>query len=241
MTIPRLYIPTSRLKEGTINVEGHDHHYLSRVLRMHRDQEVMVLDGEGLVGSGRIREMSTSKTFIIVDSVERHPEEIPRIYLYQALISPGKMDRVVQDCAEAGASLVPFSSRRSRKSEDVAGERLNRWRKLAMEAWRLSGRTYMPRVGEPLGFDRLEESLGEFEMIVFADEDGGKRSAEVLGETQPGKVALLIGPEGGFCDEERTGLCSMGAKRVTLGKGIFRAETAGLVLILAARCHYGLL
>lgn len=242
MTIPRLYVSAPQIEEGSITIEGHDHHYLSRVLRMHRNQELRMLDGKGLTGRGRIVEINNEKTTVIVEEVERFEREIPRLHLYQALLAGAKMDRVVQDCTEAGAAfVVPFSCSRSKKIDDAVGERLNRWRRLSLEAWRLTGRPYKPDVADLLGWEYLVSRLDDMEMVVFADERGGVRPAEALCEERCGDVALLIGPEGGFSDEERNELSSLGGKPVTLGSGIFRAETAGLALILAARCHYGFL
>lgn len=242
MTIPRLYVPAPRIEEGSITIEGHDHHYLSRVLRMHGNQELRLLDGKGLTGRGRILEIDYEKTTVMVEEVERFEREIPRLHLYQALLAGAKMDRVAQDCTEAGAaSMVPFSCNRSRKIDEAAGQRLNRWRRLSLEAWRLTGRPYRPDVADLLGWENLVSRLYDMAMVVFADESGGVRPAEALCEECCDDVALLIGPEGGFSDEERDELYSLGGKPVTLGSGIFRAETAGSALILAARCHYGYL
>ncbi len=242
MTIPRLYITQPQLREKRIILSDHDHHYLGRVLRMRKGEQVAVLDGAGTVGSARIVEMSAGSTVIAVESLEHLSEETPRLELYQALLSPAKMDRVVQDCAEAGvAAVTPFTCTRSRKMDESAAERLERWRKIAIEAWRLAGRAYMPAVAEPITWDLLLLELPQAPVVLFADETGGRRPVEVLGAERPERVGLIVGPEGGFCDEERGQLSSAQAMPVTLGKGIFRAETAGLALSLAARCHYGFL
>jgi 16S rRNA (uracil1498-N3)-methyltransferase len=240
LTIPRLYVPQPLMQEERIALSDREHHYLSRVLRMRKGEEVKLLDGAGLVAKGRIVSMSASESVIEVSGREQSGEEIPRLELFQAMLPPAKMDRVVQDCSEAGvAALTPFSCERSRRIDDNVGERMQRWRRVAIEAWRLSGRPYMPEVREPLPWESFLNRLDDSEGVLFADEAGGRKPGEALKAKSPQRVVLIIGPEGGFSNKERDRLEMAGARPVTLGKGIFRAETAGLVLIVAVRCHYG--
>jgi 16S rRNA (uracil1498-N3)-methyltransferase len=239
LTVPRLYFPRDISESGDIVIQGHYHHYLSRVLRMRKGQEVILMDGAGRVARAAVREMSGTGTLLRVLESEFLPEQLPRLRLFQALLPPAKMDRVVQDCAEAGvSSLVPFSSRRSRKPDAGAAERLQRWRKIALESWRRSGRPYAPEIGEALDWDGLMARLRAAGLVLYADEAGGMRAAEALQGERPLEVALVTGPEGGFSDEEREALSAVQGRAVTLGSGIFRAETAGLALTIAAGCHY---
>lgn len=242
MTIARLYVPRPHLREGDLIIEGNDHHYLSRVLRMRRGEEVRLFDGDGIMASGCILEVNPQVTVIKVGKLERFEPETPNLHLYQALLQAGKMDKVVQDCIEAGvSSVVPFSCRRSKDIASLAPERMDRWRRISTEAWRLTGRPYRPLVADPVDWEQMLIGLAGLDRVLYADEKGGRRPTDVLGEGQAHAVALLIGPEGGFCNEERDDLAARGASAVTLGKGIFRAEMAGVVLAVAARCHYGLL
>ena len=76
---------------------------------------------------------------------------------------------------------------------------------------------------------------------LYADQERGKRPSEALEDGFSKDLALLVGPEGSFTAEEREGLSRLGASPVTLGRSILRTETAGLVLVAAVRCHFGLL
>ena len=141
MTIARLYVSPKEPKEGRLVLEGHDHHHLSRVLRMRRGQEAGVLDGNGALGRAFIVEITASRTVIAMEYISRVDEEHPRLHLFQAIPEGKKMDNVVQACVELGViSITPFSSRRSRPLSAAGEGKVGRWRKIAVESSRLAGR-----------------------------------------------------------------------------------------------------
>lgn len=241
MTLAKVYVPPQDLGEGRLALDGDDHHHLARVLRMRPGERVVVLDGRGGVGAARIVEMTRSLTTLHIASITRREEERPRLHLFQALPAGRKMETVLQAGVELGAhAIVPFASRRSRELKADAA-RVERWNKLALESSRLAGRAFLPVIEEPASWERALEMLGSLDAVLYADEAGGERPGEALGGRAPCDLALVVGPEGGFTDDERGLLAALGASAVTLGGNILRTETAGLVLLAAARCHYGLL
>ena len=242
MTTARFYVPAEALLEGELTLEGAEHHHASRVLRMHNGETVLLLDGLGNVGRGTITGITSARTTLNVKEVSRAREERPRLYLYQAVPHGSKMDLVVQWSVELGAAvLVPFSSARSRKADVSLEKRVQRWRKIALETSRLAGRPFLPEVMEIKSWDEVVRMLDNLGAALLADETGGVRPAQALAEEEPDELGLFIGPEGGFSVEEKESLLAGGAIPVTLGNTILRTETAGMVLLAAVRCHYGLL
>ena len=242
MTVARLYVSSQALAAGRLSLAGGEHHHLSRVLRMRKGQEVQVLDGRGMVGRGAIVEMTSSHTVIAVEEIRRVGEEKPRLHLYQALPRMRKMDDVVQWGVELGASsITPFSCQRSLPVPKPASKRMERWRRIALESSRVAGRPYLPVIAPPLPWEDVLDGLRDLGAVLFADEAGGERVSAALGGRRPGELGLLVGPEGGFSDGERGDLAGVGAVPVSLGRTILRTETAGMVLMVAVRCHYGLL
>ncbi len=203
---------------------------------------MLLLDGEGGIGKGTILEITSGSTAIEVGEVSRVEEERPRMHLYQALPRGAKMDAVVQQAVELGAAAVaPFASERSHVLDEAARKRTGRWRKLALASSRVAGRPFLPRVLEARSWEDALRDISAMEAALFADEAGGERPGEALAGIVPGELGLVIGPEGGFSDGERAALAGAGARPVTLGGTVLRAETAGMVLLAAARCRYGLL
>jgi len=200
------------------------------------------MDGEGGVANGSILEISSTYTSILVGGVHRVEEERPRLILYQALPQGRKMDAVVQWSVELGAAaVIPFSCSRSRPLDNKVNGRHERWCKIAAESSRVAGRPYLPEVAEACDWTETLEKIGNTEISLMADEEGGERPSVALDGEDPAEVGLVIGPEGGFSDEERRDLHAKGARLVTLGSTVLRTETAGMVLLSAVRCHFALL
>ncbi|MFW6113637.1 MAG: RsmE family RNA methyltransferase [Actinomycetota bacterium] len=242
MTVAKLYVSPERLKKGSLALEGDAHHHLSRVLRIKHGEEIGILDGAGRIGRASVLDVSRNSTLVDVRDIMEIAEQKPRIHLYQALPRGKKMDRVVQSAVELGVfSIKPFACRRSIPLEGGGRKKVERWRRIALESSRVAGRAYLPEMKMTVGWDGLMESLKGLETILTADEEGGCRPSEALGRASPEDIGILIGPEGGFAEDEREYLKEAGAESVTLGGLILRTETAGLVLVAAVKLHFGLL
>jgi len=242
LTTPRFFLSTTDLARNRVTLSGECHHHLSRVLRARPGDEVWLLDGRGGVARASVERMERDATVLVVEERERVPEERPRMHLYQALLKGVKMDQVIQAAVELGASsIVPYICRRSLPPRGDVERRVERWRSIALQASRVAGRAYLPRVGAPLSWEEMVEALAGADLSLFADERGGERVASALRNRRAGDVVLVVGPEGGFDDAERDEMRSRGARPVTLGPNILRAESAGAVFLAAARCGCDLL
>jgi len=240
LTIARFYLKDLAPSGGRVTLEKEEHHHASRVLRLRTGQEVMLLDGRGTVCRACVVAVDRQRTYVEIVEGRHEQEEKPRLLLYQALLKEAKMGEMVQRSVELGvAGVIPFISRRSLAACEQ--RRWERWNRIAYEASRVAGRAYLPFVGEPLSWEGLITSLPGREMVLYADEKGGARPAAVLGDAAREEIAIVIGPEGGFTEGERSALREAGAVSVTLGPYNLRAESAGAVLASAVRAHFGLL
>jgi 16S rRNA (uracil1498-N3)-methyltransferase len=217
-------------------LDGKEHHHLARVARFKKGDEVWLFDDEGL----RVRAVveSIGKESSQLRIVDRNDEkENPvrcRIVLGQSVIRPGNMDLIVQKATELGvASIVPLLTSRSLAGREEREERKEeRWRRIALEASKQSLRPSPPNV-EP--WRKLEAFL---EMPrsgrkIFLSEKGGRLFGEILtgaGEA-PEETVLLVGPEGGWTEEEISALERHGYESASLGRTIVRAETAAICAI----------
>ena len=125
------------------------------------------------------------------------------------------------------SEIVPVEAARSERGlERAAHKRVERWRRIALEASQQSRRAFLPEIGEPVD---LREALSRRAEHRYAmDEDP---AAAPLDVSAPGDVAILIGPEGGWTDEEREQLVGAGWTPVSLGPLILRAETAAIAAL----------
>ena len=147
------------------------------------------------------------------------------------------MDYVVQKAVEFGvAEIVPFESSRciARVRDDRSGKKLERWRRIALEAAKQCGRGIIPRIGEPVGYaEALERAAGAAGEKFICYENA--RGANITSLSRAAEYSFFIGPEGGFSEEEIALAERKGIPAVGLGNRILRCESAS-GFVLACLC-----
>jgi 16S rRNA (uracil1498-N3)-methyltransferase len=156
----------------------------------------------------------------------REAETIPDVWLAFAPVKRTHTDWLVEKTTELGAArLLPVITQRT-IAERVKLERLEA---IAIEAAEQCGRTRLPEIAEPRTLKQLLATRSEARPLYFADELGGAPAAEAF---EPGPALILIGPEGGFTEEEREAVrATPNAIATSLGPRILRAETAALAAL----------
>jgi 16S rRNA (uracil1498-N3)-methyltransferase len=155
------------------------------------------------------------------------------IILCAALVKFDHFEWMIEKATELGvAEIVPVEAVRCEKGlEKAARKRLDRWRRIALEASQQSRRAFLPVVAEPVAFEEMLQRDVPYRYAL--DECGGAPLSEKLPSerSEADRVAVLVGPEGGWTDEEREGFLQAGWVRVTMGPLILRAETAAIAAL----------
>ena len=228
----------------TIAITGSDAHHLMHVMRAKAGQEIVVVDDNGKVARMEMTDFcETSVTLRLVEMLAADTESPIEIVLVQALLKADKMDLVVQKAVELGATkVVPLVTANCvvRYDNKKAAAKCVRWQKIADEAAKQCGRTALLKIAEVTTLKELLTGLAQEQTIIFCYENERTQSIKtVLKENTADKILLVIGPEGGFSLDEAEGLINAGAKSVTLGKRILRAETAAVAAITIAQYENG--
>ena len=265
----RLFISGDSIKDGGIYIKNRDDiYYLSVVLRMKDGDCLFVSDGAGRAYTSRI--VKAGKDVIELEILaEQTAEDIVKtqITLYQGLPKGSKMDDVVRKTTELGVfRIVPILTARSVPAlkGGEALSKVERWRRIAKEAARQSGRFGIPEVAGITRFEEAAAGLQEYDMVLalyeleegltlkqalrdkacsLNKESSDQRKLVPVHDNQPGDsvcsaplhIAVFIGPEGGFEPGEIELLLGRGAKSVTVGDTILRTETAGMAAIAMVR------
>ncbi len=240
----RLFIP-GELQER-IEIRGADAHHLMHAMRAKAGQQFVVVDGSSHVGRVELIGFdSECVTARLLERLENNTESPMEIRLAQCLPKGDKLELIIQKAVELGITAIrPLQSRNSvvRYDDSKAAEKGKRWQKIANEAGKQCGRTELPEV---LSLKSLKEWLGELELtdedlFLFCYENEANQSIkECLRTSGAKRVILLIGPEGGFSLEEAELILSKGAKSVTLGPRILRAETAAIAAMSIVQYELG--
>jgi 16S rRNA (uracil1498-N3)-methyltransferase len=216
-------------------IEGDDVKHIYKVLRLETGEKVSVNDCLGKEYLGEIEDVN--KTKVIVRLLEELPvnnESHINIYLYQGLPKSSKMDLIVQKATELGVKEITpvLTERVVVKSEIGEFKKVDRWNRIALEACKQCKRTLIPSINTPIEFEELMDNLQAIDLIVvpYENESGfGIKNLMTEIKHEVKNIAIIVGPEGGFEEEEIERLKASGAYIVTLGPRILRTETAGFV------------
>ena len=238
----RFYIDDDLRMDG-LYLSPEDVHHAKNVLRLKAGDPVEIIHC-GCRYAAVIAETTAAGTRVIPGSPLPSTEPSLRITLFQGLPKGDKMDWIVQKAVELGAyKIIPVQMARSvvRLNYQDGRKKADRWRKIAREAGKQSGRCILPEVSDPVAFNHLSDYLSSLEAVAAPWEScttGGPKNF-VSGHNDIRSLGIIIGPEGGITDDEIAVLEKEHCIPVTLGPRILRTETAGLASIAAFLSLYG--
>ena len=201
---------------------------MTRVLRVEAGQRYEISDNSSVY----LAEIETArKENVIFRTLEKLPASpaSARFELYAALIKFDRFEWIVEKATELGVTeIVPVEATRSdRGLEKAAAKRVERWRRIALEASQQSRRTYLPEIAEPVTFAQAMARTGTYRYALDENPEAMPLlKALPAVRTVQDTVAILTGPEGGWTEEERVCFTGAGWTPVSMGPLILRAETA---------------
>ena len=229
------------IRSGHAQIRGEDAHHLTRVLRVEAGQKYEISDNNNVY----LAEVETARKDVVSFSIVAKlacSDIAVRITALAALIKFDRFEWLVEKATELGIeSVIPFVAERSEKGLDrAAAKRVARWRKIAREASEQSRRCHLPAIHEPVSFS--DAIKFEASVRLALEEEAGARPiyTTMPPQREPGaSVALMVGPEGGWTDRERSAMKAAGWLPVSLGPTILRAETAAIaaVAVIAGTWH----
>lgn len=238
--MPRFYVDPSNIFGDRMILEGGEYNHLKNVLRKQVGDTLLICDGEGHEFDCRIAAYENGQViFDILNVREGNTELDVSITLFQGLPKKDKLEWIIEKAVELGAAgVVPVSCARSiAKWDDPAREekKIKRFQAIAEAASKQCGRGVIPEVGGVMSFaDAMKKAKAENDMILFPYEnaEGMKETEEVIKSMKKGdKIAVFIGPEGGFAPEEVSLAEQCSAKIISLGRRILRTETAAMAVL----------
>jgi 16S rRNA (uracil1498-N3)-methyltransferase len=247
-------------KTGQVTIAGsNDVNHIKKVLRMKPGDIASVSDGSGYEYDCVI-ETDRDVIVLAIKSKREITESAVFVALYTGLPKQGKMEVIVQKAAELGAAkITPVYMKRSiPKDRGGMEKKTERWQRVALAASKQSGRSTVPEVSRPLDFGDAICELAGYELIVFPYEnENGRTIRDVIERhgldgsafapaapsavpSAPRRIAVIIGPEGGFAEDEADALIMAGATPCSLGRTILRTETAGMAVLAMLRYEFDL-
>lgn len=224
---------TDELYEDGAVVRGEDVKHIVRVLRLGVGDTVRLCDGKGRECEAKLSSIEADKVVFVTEPWRDAPSEpVHRVTLLQGLPKAGKMELILQKGVELGAAaFVPLLCERCVVQPDKEfDKRLLRYRRVCEEAAKQSGRGVIPEVLPLVRLSAFDPA--PYDNVLVAYEDERETSLKSVLRAGVGRrIAVLIGPEGGFAKAEIERLGGLGAVSVSLGRRILRTETAGMALL----------
>ncbi len=232
----RFFITNDNIGEKNIRItDKQDVQHIVKVLRLREGDKIDVSDSVKWEYQTEI--CCIDKDFveaIILDKQKFTTEPFTKVTLFQGIPKQGKMELIIQKNVEMGVfEIVPvFTDRTVVADNGKFSKKLERWQKISDEAVKQCKRGIIPNINQDITFKEMANLLKGFDLVLFPYENEENITIkDVLRglNKKPENVAVIIGPEGGFSEQEADTLKELGAECVTLGKTTLRTETAGIV------------
>ncbi len=235
----RLYVEVALADGAEVRLDPQQSNYLVNVLRLGADAPVLLFNGRDGEYASKLASASRKGASLAVGAQTRPQETPPDVDYLFAPLKHARLDYMAQKAVEMGARrLIPLITRRTQ----VARVNIERMRANAIEACEQCGVIWAPEVAAPATLEKALASWPHERLIIFCDEEAPEASPldELAGASGEHGVALLVGPEGGFDDDERAAILALPrVVRLSLGPRILRADTAAVAALALIQATLG--
>ncbi|MCM1056278.1 MAG: 16S rRNA (uracil(1498)-N(3))-methyltransferase [Firmicutes bacterium] len=227
------------IDDRRVIILGADVNHIKNVLRMKAGEEISVSNGlDGREYRCGIVSLEEDRVLCELRFIREENTELPvKVYLFQGLPKADKMELIVQKAVELGVyRIIPVAARRCvvKLESGKAAAKVRRWQGIAEAAAKQSRRGAIPEVSDVMSFPEAVEQAAAMDvrLIPYELAEGMEKTRELIGGLIKGQsVAIFIGPEGGFEEQEIQLAADKGIQPVTLGRRILRTETAGMTVL----------
>lgn len=227
---------TDKIDGNRFEIIGEDARHISKSLRMTKGEKLTLCTSDGRRHECEISDFTCDSVIVdVLSSTICEQEPSIKITLFMALTKGDKMDDIVQKSVELGVyAIVPVLTARciSRPDEKQMKKKVARWQKIADNAAQQSRRGIIPQVHDVINIKNACTKLSDIEKSIVFYECGGDKIRDTIDENTK-SLAMFVGSEGGFEEEEIEMLKTYGVIPMTLGKRILRAQTAPIAGITA--------
>ena len=238
MPSPRFHAPDLDPARRVARLPPDEANHLTRVLRRGVGDEVSVFDGRG--HEYRARVIAAAREVVeveLLDAIVPAPEPRVPLTLVQAVLKGDKMDDVVRDATMMGVTAIePVITARTIARQ--MGRDTERWSRVAVASTKQCGRATVPSIAPPRPFDEWLATQAHGLPLLLVEPSavsGGEGSLRLLESHAAGSIALIVGPEGGWADEERTRAVAGACVPVTLGGLTLRADAIPIAALAVVR------
>jgi len=239
------FVEPSQIYDTSVIITGEDVNHIKNVIRLKIGDEISISNGiDGKDYRCGIEEITETQIVCKLRFIKEDGVELPsKVFLFQGLPKGDKMEFIIQKTVELGVcEIIPVAMKRCvvKLDEKKAKSKITRWQGIAEAAAKQSKRAVIPQIQEVMTYPQALEyakdmdiKLVPYEMENILDSSSGMCGTRKIIESlkQGQRIAVFIGPEGGFEESEINDAIALGMKPITLGRRILRTETAGMTVM----------
>lgn len=246
----RFYLPPPACQGDTLLLTDREAHHGAQVLRLQAGDEVTVLDGAGTRLVCAVKLVGRKAIELFVRSREKVLRPGFELTLFQAIVKGKTMETIVEKATELGVSrVVPLITERvvSHLDAERSDSKQMKWQLIAVESIKQCGSPWLPQIDAPQRLNDVLKASGPFDMAFVASLRGGQHIRQWIQmfrshnpNLNPNRLrsgCVWIGPEGDFTDAELDAIEASGAKPITLGPLVLRADTAAIACLAILRAE----
>lgn len=234
----RFFISEIEYDDGKIKINSMESYHAQKVLRLKNGEVACIFDGIGNEYIVKLLFNENSATGEIVETITNFEYEPScSVALAFSILKGEKNEFIIQKCVELGVScFIPMITERGVRIPGNAEKLHNRWQRIAAEASKQCGRNVVPVINEIKSISQIIDNSGEYDLCICPHEMRPENASvkTVLSKIvnkEHSSILLLIGPEGGFSDNDTYLMGSAGIDFFSLGKRILRSETAAMAAV----------
>ena len=219
-------------KSTTVLLPREETHHLKNVLRMKEGELCLLFDSSGYEFVSRIERFladDRSEVSLLDPVLPNSQSSSLKLTVAQAIPQDRKMDEIVRQAAELGVyEITPLITERTivRITKDKSPKVIQRWQRIADQTLKQSRLNRAPKILQPMTLDALAQNFNSYKRVFILDTSSSAVPIKDYVSTKIESALLIIGPEGGFSEDEVKKAERLGAKRISLGEGILKTDTA---------------
>lgn len=233
MKLKRYYTNQPLCQNTKIILDGEEYHHLKNVMRTNKGDHVLLFNGTNIEAEAEVISLSKQNGELqILKTTQNTSEPQVNVTLFQAVCKGEKLSLITQKITELGATAMTVFYSDFTDIKDKTSK-LEKLEKVSISACKQCGRSSILKIDGVVGFDKMAESLCQYDKVFVAYENANQTSLfdSLVKKNNYKNIAIIIGAEGGFSEREIKTLEDKNVEIVTLGKRILRTETASIVSI----------
>lgn len=243
----KFFVKSTQILDKEVTIADENFNHIKNVLRLAPNEKVYITDDEENEYLAEVRRFEEKTAYLeIIEKIDVKRESNLDITLFQGLPKSDKMELIIQKLTELGLqTITPTQMKRcvvKLENESKESKKIDRWQKIAQEAAKQSKRNRITKIESVKSILKIS-NWSEYDLILVPYENESKQGLkEVLSNFKQGenlKIAIVVGPEGGFEEAEIEYMMTQNAKIISLGRRILRTETAGIAVVSILQYELG--